>query len=149
MAGESAGAVYCHAHLTRNAPVQQYILSSGTLYLSPPQPPKSVQALRDAVLKQVKTINPLLELDTASVNEITEAVKLSGLQSFFLEWEEQFEHWQNKSIKSKRIMLGDVDKEVSGNELHPIMRISNNNYTGSYLANRCASFEPKRDPRSI
>ncbi|KAH7203105.1 uncharacterized protein BKA55DRAFT_723127 [Fusarium redolens] len=34
--------------------------------LSPPQPPKSVQALRDAVLKQVKATNPLLELDTAS-----------------------------------------------------------------------------------
>ncbi|CVK96624.1 related to carboxylesterase [Fusarium mangiferae] len=112
LAGESAGAVYCHAHLTRNAPVQQYILSSGTLYLSPPQSPKSVQTLRDAVLKQVKAINPLLDLDTASVDEITKAVRHSGLQSFCLEWEEQFEDWQNSSLESKRIMLGDVNKEA-------------------------------------
>lgn len=113
LAGESAGAVYCHAHLVTNAPAKQFVLASGSLFLSPPQPPTSVANLRDAVLKQLKGIDPLLDLENASAIKVVEAVKLSGLQSFLLQWEDRFENWQTKTGNAGGIMLSDVENEVS------------------------------------
>ncbi|KAF4967731.1 hypothetical protein FSARC_4792 [Fusarium sarcochroum] len=108
LAGESAGAVYCHAHLVTNALARQYILSSGSLFLSPPQPPESVQALRDAVLKQLQHMDPSLDLENAPTNKVVEAVKLSGLQSFLLQWEDRFAGWQKNTGVAEGIMLSDA-----------------------------------------
>ncbi|KAF5243541.1 hypothetical protein FANTH_8120 [Fusarium anthophilum] len=122
LAGESAGAIYCHAHLVANARVRQAILSSGSLFLSPPQPRQSVASLRDTVSKEP---DQTLDLETASASEIVEAVRRSGLQSFFLEWEESFNAWQTKTGCTERLLLSDVTKEVSSlMALGPIVLIS-------------------------
>ncbi|KAJ4263527.1 hypothetical protein NW762_006346 [Fusarium torreyae] len=112
LAGESAGAIYCHAHLITNARVRQVILSSGSLYLSPPQPTKSASNLRETVSRQLQSLDPLLNLDNAPASKIVEAVKLSGLQSFILEWEDRFDGWQTNTGLAERIMLSDVEKEA-------------------------------------
>ncbi|KAF5677176.1 carboxylesterase [Fusarium circinatum] len=108
LAGESAGAIHCHAHLVANARVQQVILSSGSLFLSPPQPRQLVASFRDTISKE---LDQTLNLETASASEIVEAVRRSGLQSFFLEWEESFNAWQAKTGCAERILLSDVTKE--------------------------------------
>ncbi|KAF5602405.1 carboxylesterase [Fusarium subglutinans] len=108
LAGESAGAIYCHAHLVANARVQQVILSSGSLFLSPPQPRQLVASFRDTISKE---LDQTLNLETASASEIVEAVRRSGLQSFFLEWEESFNAWQTKTGCVERLLLSDVTKE--------------------------------------
>ncbi|RGP77138.1 hypothetical protein FLONG3_4653 [Fusarium longipes] len=112
LAGESAGAVYCHAHLVTEAPAHQFILSSGSLFLSPPQPPPAVSALRDKVSKQFQQIDATMSLETAPANKIVEAVKQSGLQSFFLEWEDRFDGWQT-TAGAGRLLLSDVQKEAA------------------------------------
>ncbi|WZH44120.1 carboxylesterase [Fusarium acuminatum] len=113
LAGESAGAVYCHAHLVINSPARQFILASGSLFLSPPQPPKSVQALRDAILKQLQAINPSFNLDNAPAKEVVKAIGLSGIQSFFLQWEDRFKDWQIETKAAECIVLSDMEREAA------------------------------------
>ena len=113
LAGESAGAIYCHAHLVANARVRQVILSSGSLFLSPPQPWHLVASFRDKVSTNLKDMDQTLDLETASVSEVVEAVRRSGLQSFFLEWEDPFNAWHTKTGCAERLLLSDVTKEVS------------------------------------
>ncbi|KAF5680029.1 carboxylesterase [Fusarium heterosporum] len=113
LAGESAGAVYCHAHLAIGSPVKQVILSSGSLFLSPPQPRQKISALRDVVAKKLQDIDPVLDLEIAPANRVIEAIKLAGLQSFFLEWEERLEGWQTRKGNSDRLLLSDVQKEAT------------------------------------
>ncbi|KAM0371847.1 hypothetical protein ACHAPY_009792 [Fusarium culmorum] len=112
LAGESAGAVYCHAHIVTQAPVNQFILSSGSLFLSPPLPPQMVSALRDKVSKQFQGIDATMVLETAPTDKIVEAVKQSGLQSFFLEWEERFNGWETSTGEAGALLLSDVQKEA-------------------------------------
>ncbi|KLO99222.1 Uncharacterized protein Y057_14476 [Fusarium fujikuroi] len=111
LAGESAGAIYCHAHLVANARVRQVILSSGSLFLSPPQPRHLVESFRDTVSTNLKDIDQTHDLETASASDVVEAVRRSGLQSFFLEWEESFNAWQTKTGCAERVLLSDVTKE--------------------------------------
>ncbi|XEV03042.1 hypothetical protein FSHL1_008329 [Fusarium sambucinum] len=113
LAGESAGAVYCHAHIVTQALVNQFILSSGSLFLSPPQPPQAVSALRDKVSKQFQGIDATMDLETAPADKIVEAVKQSGLQSFFLEWEDRFDGWQTSTGEAGALLLSDVQKEAA------------------------------------
>ncbi|CVK95961.1 related to carboxylesterase [Fusarium mangiferae] len=113
LAGESAGAIYCHAHLVANARVRQVILSSGSLFLSPPQPRHLVASFRDTISTNLKDIDQTLDLETASASDVVEAVRRSGLQSFFLEWEKSFNAWQTKTGCAERLLLSDVTKEVS------------------------------------
>ncbi|PTD08223.1 Lipase 1 [Fusarium culmorum] len=108
LAGESAGAVYCHAHIVTQAPVNQFILSSGSLFLSPPLPPQMVSALRDKVSKQFQGIDATMVLETAPTDKIVEAVKQSGLQSFFLEWEERFNGWETSTGEAGALLLSDA-----------------------------------------
>ncbi|KAM0184881.1 hypothetical protein ACHAPI_012341, partial [Fusarium lateritium] len=107
LAGESAGAVYCHVHLITNAPVRQCILASGSLYLSPPQPAENVAALRDVISKQLRNLVSELDLHNASASQMIEAVKLSGIQSWFLEYEGYLEGWQTRDNSARNIMLSD------------------------------------------
>jgi carboxylesterase type B len=112
LAGESAGAIYCHAHLVTNARVRQVILSSGSLFLSSPQPRQSVLALRENISRNLRDVDQTLDLETASASQVVEAVRRSGLQSFFLEWEDFFNAWQTKTGSAERLLLSDVTKEV-------------------------------------
>jgi hypothetical protein len=98
--------------LVINSPARQFILASGSLFLSPPQPPKSVQALRDAILKQLQAINPSFNLDNAPAKEVVKAIGLSGIQSFFLQWEDRFKDWQIETKAAECIVLSDMEREV-------------------------------------
>ncbi|EWZ85781.1 hypothetical protein FOWG_10876 [Fusarium oxysporum f. sp. lycopersici MN25] len=111
LAGESAGAIYCHAHLVANARVRQVILSSGSLFLSSPQPWNLVASFRDKVSTNLKDLDQTLDLETASASQVVEAVRRSGVQSFFLEWEEPFNAWHTKTGSAERLLLSDVTKE--------------------------------------
>ncbi|KPM40147.1 hypothetical protein AK830_g6434 [Neonectria ditissima] len=108
LAGESAGAVYCHAHLVTGAPARQYILSSGSLHLSPPQPKEKASALRQSVQAQFDG----LELRTVSVAAMVEAVKRSKIQSWFLEEDLRFKNWQNTTGSAQGLLISDVQNEA-------------------------------------
>lgn len=105
--------MYCHAHLVTGAPARQVILSSGSLFLSPPHPRQKISALQGIVLKQLQSIDKNLNLKNAPTSKVVEAVKLCNLQSFFLEWEDRFDGWQTKIGNAERLLLSDVQREVS------------------------------------
>ncbi|KAJ4117505.1 hypothetical protein NW768_010868 [Fusarium equiseti] len=112
LAGESAGAVYTHAHLVTQAPANQFILSSGSLYLSPPQPSTAVSNVRKSVSKQLRDMDVKLTLENATVTDVVEGVKRAGLGSFFLEWEERFDGWEISAGSARALMVSDVQKEA-------------------------------------
>lgn len=95
--------------LTR-APASQFILSSGTLYLSPPQPRAKASAMRDRLRSHVEQLGPFT-LENAPVSVLVEALELSGIQSWFIQEEEGLKNWENASW-SQRLLLSDVQDEV-------------------------------------
>lgn len=104
--------MYCHAHLVTNATAKQYIISSGSLFLSPPQPAENVARLRHAVSEKLQTLDPNLSLASASASQLVEAIGLAGIQSWFLQWEERLDGWQKANGNIQRVLLSDVQKEV-------------------------------------
>lgn len=112
LAGESAGAVYCHAHVALGAPISQCILSSGSLYLSPPQPQAKAVALRRAVRDRVQELGAS-DLNAAPAEILVKAQERAGIRSWFLQAEPKLEGWRAKSGDVKRLLISDVQNEVS------------------------------------
>ncbi|KAM0328716.1 hypothetical protein ACHAQA_005129 [Verticillium albo-atrum] len=110
--GESAGAVYAHAHLVMRAPAKQYILSSGCLYLSPPQPAGNVGKLRNIVQDQLRQEGQGLTLQNASVTQIVDAIRIAGINSWVLQEEDYLEGWQGTTGHAARLLMTDVAKEA-------------------------------------
>ncbi|CAG9941628.1 unnamed protein product [Clonostachys rosea f. rosea IK726] len=110
VAGESAGAVYCHAHMAMGLPARQYILQSGSLHLSPPQPRSAAVTL---IRKVETTVSDLggWNLRTAPVDRLLEALKLCNLVSFYLQQETQLEGWGESVGSAERLLIGDNEYE--------------------------------------
>nr|RBQ95912.1 hypothetical protein FVER53263_08454 [Fusarium verticillioides] len=70
-----------------------------------------VVSFRETISAKLKELDQKLDLETASASQVVEAVRRSGLQSFFLEWEESFNAWQTKTGCAERLLLSDVTKE--------------------------------------
>ena len=92
-------------------PAHQFILSSGSLYLSPPQLRKNASGLRQTVLNHLKGLGDF-DLHTAPASKIIEAVTQSRIRSWFLLMEPRLEGWENTTRSAQRLFLSDVQKEV-------------------------------------
>lgn len=116
LAGESAGAVYVHAHMVMGVPMRQAILQSGSLYLSPPLPESrandTVSKIEDCL-----SLRGCSDLSNASVEDILKAQADLGIVSLFLQMEPGLENWRDKLGHAKRLLIGDCEYEVS-NLLH-------------------------------
>ncbi|POR31401.1 Carboxylic ester hydrolase [Tolypocladium paradoxum] len=112
LAGESAGAVYCHVHMVNDAPAKQIILSSGTLYLSPPQPPERATAVWNAIMSKLQGLGQY-DLRSAPCDFLLKAISQAGIQSWFLQNDPLLENWQSKvGNTAKRLLLSDVQNEA-------------------------------------
>ncbi|KAH8658345.1 Alpha/Beta hydrolase protein [Xylariales sp. PMI_506] len=110
LAGESAGAVYCHAHLAAGSPVRQCILQSGSLYLSPPQPRTVAEALIESMNNAVSRLGGGTLRD-APVATLLQVQRELGLVSFYLQAEGVFENWEESFGSVERLLIGDVEYE--------------------------------------
>ncbi|KAJ4326964.1 hypothetical protein N0V84_002577 [Fusarium piperis] len=111
IAGESAGAVYCHAHLLIGSPVRQCILQSGTLHLSPPQPRTTAEHLINKVSNELSQLGGWTLRD-APVPKLLEALEILGLGSFYLQIEETLEGWEERiGDHFQRVLIGDTEYE--------------------------------------
>ncbi|KAM5374827.1 hypothetical protein ACJZ2D_006321 [Fusarium nematophilum] len=110
LAGESAGAVYCHAHLVSKQKISQLILSSGSLQLSPPQSPEKACSLVYRVRKQLKELGSC-DLRNAPVSQVVRALERSRIQSWFLQMEPGLKGWQKQTGNAQRILLSDCRYE--------------------------------------
>jgi hypothetical protein len=92
-------------------PARQYILQSGSLHLSPPQPRSAAVTL---IRKVETTVSDLggWNLRTAPVDRLLEALKLCNLVSFYLQQETQLEGWGESVGSAERLLIGDNEYEV-------------------------------------
>jgi carboxylesterase type B len=75
IAGESAGAVYAHAHMFSTQKIKRGILQSGSLHLSPPLPIEKGSAMIDAIARD------LLKISGESLKDASVETMLRVLQN--------------------------------------------------------------------
>ncbi|PYH34179.1 putative carboxylesterase [Aspergillus neoniger CBS 115656] len=110
LAGESAGAVYTHAHLVTGTPVKRAVLASGSLYLSSPLPVEKGQGLIKALEAKVQELGePSLRL--SSVPALLQALKECNVNTMWIQEDEDFQGWEGKSELVEELMIGDTEYE--------------------------------------
>lgn len=98
--------------MINEAPAKQVILSSGSLHLSPPQPPERAAAMSNLVLSKLQGLGQY-DLRSAPCDVLLEAISQAGIQSWFLQSDPLLENWKSKAgHAAKRLLLSDVQNEV-------------------------------------
>ena len=126
LAGESAGAVYCHAHLVMGGSFRQVVLQSGSLYLSPPAPGNAAKAIADTIEAHLKKIGSTT-LKAAPIADLLKAQADLGIVSLFLQMEPELENFQTSLGSAERLLVGDCEFEVidlPSNPLVPSTRLT-------------------------
>lgn len=119
MAGESAGAVYTHAHLVTGTPVKRAVLASGSLYLSSPLPVEKGQGLIKALEAKVQELGePSLRL--SSVPALLQALKECNVNTMWIQEDEDFQGWEGRSELVDELMIGDTEYEVGAPLSQPL-----------------------------
>ncbi|KAK7511663.1 carboxylesterase [Phyllosticta citriasiana] len=106
LAGESGGAVYVHAHVVTDAPVKRAILQSGSLGMSPPQPPSR----GDAIIASLG--GPALR--GAAVKEIVENLAVLEVNALWLQLDDelpQLNDWAARTGNVEAFVIGDNEYE--------------------------------------
>ncbi|KAI8718130.1 Carboxylic ester hydrolase [Fusarium sp. LHS14.1] len=112
LAGESAGAVYVHAHvLSKTAPkcVQQAIMASGSLHLSPPQPLAVGQGLLKRITAELQVRKDTLH--NGSADSLVQALVNCGVTSMWLQEDPDLDGWENRAENVDGMMISDVEYE--------------------------------------
>lgn len=109
LAGESAGAVYVHAHIVMGAPVKRAVLQSGSLYLSPPQTEARGQRLCEQLETNLHKIG--WSLVDAPVHAILECLVQANAMSFWLQMVDELRGWRSESGHVEQLLIGDVEYE--------------------------------------
>ncbi|OJK04346.1 hypothetical protein ASPACDRAFT_20809 [Aspergillus aculeatus ATCC 16872] len=110
LAGESAGAVYVHAHLLTGTPVKRAVLASGSICLSSPLPLEKGQGLIATLEAKVKDLGQP-SLRHASVAAIVQAIEECKMNSFWLQEDESFDGWEATPELVEEVMIGDTEYE--------------------------------------
>ncbi|KAL3486116.1 Alpha/Beta hydrolase protein [Aspergillus germanicus] len=110
LAGESAGAIYVHAHLITGPPVQKAILASGSLYLSSPLPVERGDGLIKALEAKVQQAGQK-SLREASVASLLQALKESNVNTMWIQEDEELQGWETRMEQVDEIMIGDTEYE--------------------------------------
>ncbi|RAL15772.1 putative carboxylesterase [Aspergillus homomorphus CBS 101889] len=110
LAGESAGAVYVHAHLLTGTPVKRAVLASGSLYLSNPLPLEKGHGLIASLEAKVRELGQP-SLRQASVPALVRALEDCKVNSFWLQDNEEFQNWETKPELVEEVMIGDTEYE--------------------------------------
>lgn len=93
------------------APVQQAVLASGSLYLSPPQPEDRGKAMiKDLENSVMEATN--LNLIDAPVEILLAALRQLRINTMWLQMDAELEEWPKKTGKVGKIVIGDVEYEV-------------------------------------
>ena len=116
LAGESAGAVYVHAHMAMGVPMRQAILQSGSLYLSPPISTARARDFAANFESHLSTKSPAsgpeLTLQTAPVEDILKTLEDTATVSLYLQTEPGLENWRGELGQASRLLIGDCEFEV-------------------------------------
>ncbi|KAH1810089.1 hypothetical protein KXV31_007127 [Aspergillus fumigatus] len=110
LAGESAGAVYVHAHLITGPPVQRAVLASGSLYLSSPLPAERGSVLIKTLESKVQDLGQE-SLRHSSVECLIRALQECNVNTMWIQEDSEFQDWENKPEQVEELMIGDTEYE--------------------------------------
>ncbi|KAJ5097943.1 hypothetical protein N7532_004944 [Penicillium argentinense] len=110
LSGESAGAIYTHAHLITGPPVKRAILASGTLYLSSPLPMERGDALIKALESKVQELGQP-SLRGSSTSALVQALKECNVNTMWIQEEPELMGWETKPEQADELMIGDTEYE--------------------------------------
>lgn len=111
MSGESAGAIYVHAHLITGPPVKRAVLASGSLYLSSPLPVERGNGLIKSLEAKVQEYGES-SLRKASVPALLRALKDSNVNAMWMQEDDELKGWETRIEQADEIMIGDTEYEV-------------------------------------
>lgn len=111
LSGESAGAIYTHAHLITGPPVKRAVLASGTLYLSSPLPVERGNGLIQTLEAKVKALGQS-SLRTSSIPVLIQALKECNVNTMWIQEEPELSDWETKPEQVEELMIGDTEYEV-------------------------------------
>jgi hypothetical protein len=103
--------VYAHAHMFLDPAIKRGILSSGSLYLSPPLPKEKGKAFVDAMVSRIG-LTSFEDLCAVPVEVLLKDMSENNVTSLWLQEEAALEKWQNKEENLEALMIGDVEYEV-------------------------------------
>ncbi|KAH2926165.1 hypothetical protein KXW15_002546 [Aspergillus fumigatus] len=110
LAGESAGAVYVHAHLITGPPVQRAVPASGSLYLSSPLPAERGSVLIKTLESKVQDLGQE-SLRHSSVECLIRALQECNVNTMWIQEDSEFQDWENKPEQVEELMIGDTEYE--------------------------------------
>ncbi|KAL4899628.1 hypothetical protein BDW74DRAFT_189010 [Aspergillus multicolor] len=110
LAGESAGAIYVHAHIITGPPVKRAVLASGSLYLSSPLPVERGNGLIKALEAKVQSYGEA-SLRKASVPSLLQALHESDVNTMWIQEDEELKNWETRPEQVDEIMIGDTEYE--------------------------------------
>ncbi|KAJ5127999.1 Carboxylesterase type B [Penicillium atrosanguineum] len=110
LAGESAGAVYAHAHLITGPPVKRAILASGTLHLSSPLPVERGDGLIKTLEATVQELGQP-SLRESSVPVLIQALKDCKVNTMWIQEEPELANWESRPEQVEEAMIGDTEYE--------------------------------------
>lgn len=114
LAGESAGAVYVHAHLLSKTPsshIRRAALASGSLHLSPPLPLDAGSGLVARIETYLSSRSESLQ--DAPAKSLVQAVENCGISSMWIQQDPELDGWEERSEGAEALLISDVEYEVS------------------------------------
>ncbi|KAJ5329656.1 Carboxylesterase type B [Penicillium brevicompactum] len=110
LSGESAGAIYTHAHLITGPPVKRAVMASGTLYLSSPLPVEKGDGLIKVLESKVQELGQP-SLRQSSVPVLIQALKECNVNTMWIQEEPDLEGWETRPEQVEEVMIGDAEYE--------------------------------------
>ncbi|CAG8360535.1 unnamed protein product [Penicillium salamii] len=110
LSGESAGAIYTHAHLITGPPVKRAVMASGSLYLSSPLPLEKGDGLIKALESKVQELGQA-SLRQSSVPVLIQALEECNVNTMWIQEEPELEGWDTRPEQVNEVMIGDVEYE--------------------------------------
>ncbi|KAF7590640.1 hypothetical protein BBP40_002588 [Aspergillus hancockii] len=110
LAGESAGAVYVHAHLITGPPVKRAVLASGSLYLSSPLPVERGDSLIRTLEEKVKELGQP-SLRQAPFPTLIQALEECNVNTMWIQEEPELKDWETRPEQLDELMIGDTEYE--------------------------------------
>ncbi|KAJ5770124.1 uncharacterized protein N7511_002175 [Penicillium nucicola] len=110
LSGESAGAVYTHAHLITSLPVKRAVLASGSLYLSSPLPVEKGDGLISLLEEKVRALGQP-SLRQSSVPVLIQALKECNVNTMWIQEEPDLADWETRPEQVEELMIGDTEYE--------------------------------------
>ncbi|OOQ88570.1 carboxylesterase [Penicillium brasilianum] len=110
LSGESAGAIYTHAHLITGPPVKRAVLASGTLYLSSPLPVERGNGLIKTLEAKVQELGQS-SLRESSVPVLIQALKDCNVNTMWIQEEPELDNWETRIEQVDELMIGDTEYE--------------------------------------